>query len=253
MAACHFSACWLPFPSLDAALPFPSDPRGNGPPILVQYMTEVRSNSTGRTPTFEVTLASSGVSAGSGPTPEVAWQQALTNGRALTLVTERLSRCRALLHWIAMRDNAQIFHDPVDTATFTDYVSLIQRPICFRQIHDKLNRTVQLIGLSASKSPSADASPSASTYVNEFHFAAEMRLVFTNCMLYNDGPLGQMAAVRLSPPSLRSFKLCIPSTRSPLFGTSPFLCWSCIALWPIGYASELRAPVLRLDPQLHGP
>jgi hypothetical protein len=45
-----------------------------------------------------------------------------------------MHRCRFVFNKIAEDEYAEWFYDPVDTSLYTDYLSIVQRPMCLAQI-----------------------------------------------------------------------------------------------------------------------
>jgi len=45
-----------------------------------------------------------------------------------------MHRCRFVFNKIAQDEYAEWFYDPVDTSLYTDYLAMVQRPMCLAEI-----------------------------------------------------------------------------------------------------------------------
>jgi len=83
-------------------------------------------------------------------------------------------RCRYLFNKIVEDEYSEWFYDPVDTSLYTDYLSFVAHPMCLSQIQARLQEPFAYDG-------------------NPHQFAADMRLIWANCVEYNGGHPGSAA------------------------------------------------------------
>ena len=99
--------------------------------------------------------------------PRAAWETALTKGeKILAVLGCRLQRCRAVFNRLCISPLILDFLEPypLNVAGAADYYRVIKAPMWLREVHSRL----------------ADGA-----YDNEFDFAWDMRLIFSNCLSYN--------------------------------------------------------------------
>ena len=91
-------------------------------------------------------------------------------------------RCEFILKRIKAHKWAWPFSKPVDYKGMNlhDYPTIVKKPMDFGTIHTKLSKTLNLIAKDAPANPTDET-----VFMTPLDFDADMRLVFSNCILYN--------------------------------------------------------------------
>jgi hypothetical protein len=136
--------------------------------IIVEFKSDIKRITSSDIPLFRVTIGDNILVGESDHSPLEAWKCALSSPpeAILSALCNKLRRCLAVLNRLCISPNIVPFLEELEhgSAVGNAYYSVIKSPMWIREIHQRLTDGI---------------------YDNEFDFAWDVRLVFTNCMEYN--------------------------------------------------------------------
>ena len=136
--------------------------------IPIELYSQIVSIDTeqGKQPAFDVCMANGTILARAS-NPREAWKVAINHADEIPAqLGAKLIRCRAVFNRIACADSAAPYREKpnLSAAEMKEYRKVVDAPMWLREVHTRLTN---------------------GAYDNEFDFAWDMRLIFTNAMQYN--------------------------------------------------------------------